>query len=296
MLRVTGTHPVWEVVFFLIGIAQGVLASPKVYRFENAQVLATDQDVAGHSHPLRVLVGNSEKWTIKYVFLDSDVIRGGHFTGPEPFSIDLPHLPSGDWNEASIRLDQHTCAPSINNTTKSMHLGMADDWHPRKIEYVELVKVRTLQPDRLQVVSHPDFDAPVLAKIASFPWDIPPLEREAMMYRLLYSSGIVPEFLGHVTEDGRIIGFMTEFIHETPSIRIKNLRSCQDALRRLHQRGIAHGDAHGDNCLIRNDGSAVLIDFELSIVTSSEAEFNRDLEIMDRCIRANSMSSQWEHR
>jgi tRNA A-37 threonylcarbamoyl transferase component Bud32 len=69
------------------------------------------------------------------------------------------------------------------------------------------------------------------------------------------------------------------------------MQGCLAALHSLHQRGIAHGDAHDGNCLIRKNGSSVLIDFELSVKTWSHEEFERDLDIMGRCIQALSEQS-----
>ncbi len=237
-----------------------------------------------------VVVDDGEQRAIKYVFLDAKVLQAGYPTGSEQFPMDLPPLPPGDWNEAHIHLDKHTRTPSIANTTRTSHVELTDDWHPRKIDYLEFVNVETLQQDRVQVVAHPDFAAPVLIKIASFPWDVPSLEREAAVYRLLHGSGVTPEFLGHVTEGGRAVGFITEYIREIPSVRSRSMQGCLVALRSLHQRGIAHGDAHEGNCLIREDGSSVLIDFELSIKTWLPEKFERDLDIMGRCIRAISGS------
>ncbi|KAE8445402.1 hypothetical protein EG329_013415 [Mollisiaceae sp. DMI_Dod_QoI] len=267
----------WKGLFFIIGIAiasaQSVFPGQNVYRFPNAQVLAAQPKVANYGHPLRVVVTDGEQKAIKYVFLDSS---------SKQVSIDLPRLPLGDWNEAYIQLDRRTGTYSISNTTRTTHREMKDDWHPRKIDYLEFSTVETLQHDRLQVVTHPDFDAPVLIKIASFPWETADLEREATMYRLLQGSGATAEFLGHVTEGGRAIGFITEYVDEVPVTRSRNMHGCLTALGRLHQRGIAHGDAHDGNCLIRQDGSAVLIDFELSVETWAHEEFERDLDIMGR--------------
>lgn len=285
----------WESLFFLIGIAiasaQSVPSQQNDYRFPNAQVLATQPKVANYGHSLRVVVNDGEQRVIKYVFLDSNMSRTGFPTSSEQVSIDLPHLPLGDWNEAHIYLDRLIGTYRINNTTLTSHLEMVNDWHPRKIDYLDFVKVETLQHDRMQIVTHADFDIPVLIKIASFPWEISSMEREATVYQLLHGSGVTPEFLGYVTEGGRAIGFITEYITEVPSIRDKNMQGCLAALRNIHRKGIAHGDAHDGNCLIRRDGSSVLIDFELSLITWSQAEFERDLDIMGRCIQTLSEHS-----
>lgn len=184
-----------------------------------------------------------------------------------------------------------------------------DGWHPRRVGLGQLVPVRSIQPHRLEiVVVVPDNDfaeqfggtttpppVPVLAKLAASPGDLAALAREATMYRRLYDVGVTPRFLGHVTDEaqgGRIVGFLTEYIPPPPppsssSSRGSNKRgskaeACLAALRRAHARGIAHGDAHGGNCLARGDGSgsAVLIDFELALETGAQAEFDRDLWIM----------------
>lgn len=289
MHKVARHMSLWKRLFFIIGIgitsAQSVPPGQNVYRFPNAQVLATQQ-VSNYDQSLRVVVNDGEQKAIKYVFLDSKILQVGGRASSEPVSIDLPPLPLGDWNEAHIHLDRHTGTHSIANTTRTSYLEMTDNWHPRKIDYLEFVTVETLQHDRLQLVIHPDFEAPVLIKIASFPWEIPTLERESTVYRLLHGSGATPEFLGHVTEGSRAIGFIIEYIREVPSIRDKNKQGCLAALRSLHQRGIAHGDAHDGNCMIRKNGSSVLIDFELSLETWSHDEFERDLDIMGRCIQA----------
>jgi hypothetical protein len=123
----------------------------------------------------------------------------------EPFSIDLPSLPPGNWNKAHVQLDRRTGTHSLRNTTTKPYLGIVNSWYPRKIDYLDFFKVETIRQDGLQVVSHHDFNLPALIKIASFPWEIPDLERENEMYRLLHGSGATPEFLGHVTSTIKMV-------------------------------------------------------------------------------------------
>lgn len=160
-------------------------------------------------------------------------------------------------------------------------------WHPRRVELHDLVPVKSIQAHRLEVVHHPELVmTPVLAKLAASPKDLASLAREDTIYRLLYDLNVTPLFLGHVTVDGLIVGFLTEYVQSKgsddtlgPSPPGKT-EACLAALRSMHAKGIAHGDAHGENCLARGDGSAVLIDFELALETSAQAELDRDLWIM----------------
>jgi RIO-like serine/threonine protein kinase len=99
--------------------------------------------------------------------------------------------------------------------------------------------------------------------------------------------GVTPEFLGYVTDGSQTIGFITEFIdsgelEEEHGGRAKE--GCLSALQKVHERGIAHGDAHDGNCMLRVDRTAVLIDWELYVETCDRSEFERDLDIMGRCL------------
>lgn len=272
----------WRILFFAISItiASAQSLRQNEYNFSKFHILATQRQ--GDTHSLRVVVDDGRQKAIKYVFLKSIEPRVGRS------STELPGLPSGDWNEAYFHFNTHTGLHELRDLITTTHLGMMDSWYPRELDYLEFVIIETIQHDRLQVAVHPDFDSPVLIKIASFPWEIPYLEREAEMYRLLHGSGATPGFLGHVTESNRVIGFITEYIDESVPAESRDRQGCLGALRRLHQRGIAHGDAHDGNCMIRKNGSAVLIDFELSEKTLSTEEFERDLEIMGRCIQVIS--------
>jgi serine/threonine protein kinase len=258
--------------------------SQNIYRVPNAQVLAAHRGV-NQSQTLRVAVDDGQRQSIKYIHLDSTASSAGGLAKSKECLVDLPLLPAGDWNEAYIHLKWDTTMPVVTSVAWTRSTGiLGSDWHPRKIDYFEFTSIETLQQDRMQVVTHPDFDGPVLIKIASFPWEIPSMEREATIYRRLHGSGVTPEFLGYVTEGHRAIGFIAEYIPETLSTRDGKMRSCIASLHSLHQRGFAHQDAHDGNCLVRGNGSAVLIDFELSVETNQDTDFEEDLNTMERCI------------
>ncbi|CAN8104823.1 unnamed protein product [Discula destructiva] len=97
-------------------------------------------------------------------------------------------------------------------------------------------------------------------KLAVFPWQIPYLEAETRAYNWIHGEGIVPRFLGHITEGPRVIGFLTEYI-EGATATIEDLAACKTALDQLHSVGAKHGDINKHNSLVK-DGKATIIDFE----------------------------------
>lgn len=191
-----------------------------------------------------------------------------------------PEAASQFKHRASDELRKDSLGWRIKNQTQMGHSRREshdNGWHPRRIDISEFLEVKPIQPGRLELVKHPEFgNTPVLVKIAD--------AHEAMIYRLLYDLNITPLFLGHVTQDDKIVGFITEFVQKQETTPLPGPTSrreaCLAALRRMHTRRVSHQDAHGENCLLRNDGSAALIDFELSTETSSRADFDRDLWIM----------------
>jgi predicted Ser/Thr protein kinase len=152
-------------------------------------------------------------------------------------------------------------APVFASVTKSSLSGVENTWHPTLINHLELRKLDRLRQN-IHKVGHPRFEEPVLVKFAEFPWQIPYLEAETTAYQWIDGSGIGPKFLGHVTEEGRMIGFVMEYIDGARTATPDDLGACQRALSRLHALGIKHGDINKHNFVVREDGEAVLIDFE----------------------------------
>lgn len=265
-----------------MAFAHNVNPGHDICEFPSLLALEADQIVTGDGHAVCAMVDDAVRRVVGDRVLEPPVLQDCYLP------IDSSCPATGTWEEARMQLDEH--AKNTGNKTGSATSwpGTMNNWHHRKVDHLEFVDVEMLQPGRMQIVTHHGFDAPVLIKTAESLTEIPSLEREATVYRLLYGSGITPEFLGHVTDGERVIGFITEYIREVPSVRSRNMKGCMTALRGLHRRGIVHGDAHDGNCLIREDGSAVLIDFELSTGTWLPKEFERDLDIMERCIRAIS--------
>jgi RIO-like serine/threonine protein kinase len=92
------------------------------------------------------------------------------------------------------------------------------------------------------------------------------MEAEVDVYKMLQDSDIAPRLLGHVTEGDRVIGFLAEYISYARKPLRSDTQACLAVLKKLQKKGITHGDTHSGNLLMRPDGSAMLIDFELSVV------------------------------
>jgi hypothetical protein len=99
--------------------------------------------------------------------------------------------------------------------------------------------------------------APAIAKIACFKWDVARIERETWAYSIvarhhsehINEPPITPNFLGHLTENGRIMGFLLQKVDGEPAC-VDDLGSCEALLRRLHRLGLLHGDVNRYNFVV----------------------------------------------
>lgn len=120
------------------------------------------------------------------------------------------------------------------------------------------------------------FNSTIVAKFARFPWEVPWMERETMAYEWIESHQIGPDFLGHLTEEGRVIGFLIARVADCRHATPEDLPLCRLALSKLHQLGIKHGDINKHNFLIHG-GKATLIDFDNASRPASTGEMEVEL-------------------
>jgi RIO-like serine/threonine protein kinase len=99
--------------------------------------------------------------------------------------------------------------------------------------------------------------------------------------QLLQGSGLAPLFLGHIHENGRIIGLLIEKIKGRPA-SFQDLSICETALGELHKLGHAHGDVNRYNFLVTEEG-VKLLDFECLLENASPKSMREELE----SLRAN---------
>ncbi|KAI0906297.1 hypothetical protein F4823DRAFT_90265 [Ustulina deusta] len=263
--------------------------------FANAISLASYNNTSSNTLDFRVLIEGPEQM-IKYVSVSSDVLPLGSRKGArsETAVVKVPALPGGDWNTADFGVAVNGKQITVSRTSCASLPSVENIWHPDSFEYLDLQTIPTpWSTKRVKLVTHPRLNTPgnkAVLKFAEFGHSIPGIDRETEIYKHLVGRGVAPQFIAHVTENrgARVIGFLAEYIEdarriEKGSVSDLAVDKCKKALSNLHRLDIAHHDAHPSNCLIRGDGTAVLIDFEHA--RRGEADTQRDLALMDEATR-----------
>ncbi|KAG6196806.1 hypothetical protein E4U10_000620 [Claviceps purpurea] len=208
---------------------------------------------------------------VKYVstapgtFCDFDEV--GRVFAPVLLGEIFPPFPIGDWNKGHVARDPITGKVTFIRTEKVLFAGVKSDWQTVKFDELEFSYQDRLR-QRVRVVTHPKIND----------W----IESEIAVYQRICDKGVGPKFLGHVTEgtNGRIIGFITEWVSGARSAEPRDLDDCRKALARLHQLGIKHGDINKHNFLVREGHEVVLIDFEVSRLDCSHLELEDEMSTL----------------
>lgn len=120
--------------------------------------------------------------------------------------------------------------------------------------------------------------------MARFPWEIQYIEAETRIYQLLQPLKITPTFLGHIHEAGRVIGFLLEKVEGRPASS-GDLEICKDALQRIHDQKILHGDCNRHNFIIGADEKVTLIDFDNAKVDADAEMMAREMDTLEEQLR-----------
>ncbi|KIL88879.1 alpha-galactosidase a precursor [Fusarium avenaceum] len=235
------------------------------------QLLQASIDADGESE-FRILV---DKRFIKYLTIDAGLFEIDEMAfGPTLFSL-LPEFPDKDWNKGRISKDPVTGAVCFSAASRAHLPGVVSIWNTTHIDHLDLQMSQKLRSNVYEATSS-RFNSPVIAKFARFPWEVPQLEAETTAYQWIQGQQIGPSFLGHLTEEGRVIGIVMARIancrHATPD----DFAVCHQALSKLHRIGIKHGDINKHNFLV-HAGRATLIDFDNASRTTSSNELEAEM-------------------
>lgn len=223
----------------------------------------------------RVQIGSEVKYLI---------ISPGTFDR-DTLSLPIESLPPLPYNEkwTTAHISRHKISKDLEYTLSDRRLaGINNQWHRLSIDCLSLEKTKQLTAMVFEAVSHScvtthhDLQPTIIVKIARFEWELPRIEQETRAYQLLEGSEIGPRFLGHVHENGRIIGFILEKLEGRPA-SFSDLSSCEAAVRNLHRLGLLHGDVNRYNFLITEEG-VKLLDFECALENASPESMRKELE------------------
>ncbi|KAH6613889.1 alpha-galactosidase A precursor [Boeremia exigua] len=250
----------------------------KVHAIKLLQASADPDDIS----ELRLLVDHQH---IKYVTVDPYIFDYMDLIF-EPTLIEIlrPLLPTGDWNNARIFQATSSGKSTSGNaevaevqveTSIQVQPGILRIWHSLSIDYLEL-EVGSRLRSNVREATCSKIPGQFVVKFARFHYEIAQLEHETTAYKWINGHNIGPEFLGHVTEHGRVIGFAMSKIEEARHATPADLDICRQALRRLHTLGIKHGDTNKHNFLIHPQG-VTMIDLDFAEQNATEAELNEEL-------------------
>lgn len=238
-------------------------------------ILSMEVDVEDEDESeYRLLVGKQVKY-LKIVpgTLEQDVLS---------FPIaSLPPLLFSDLSWTVAHISRHPVTGKLNTLFSHQNLAAVENvWHTTRIDVLDLDKTVQLTAAAYEAVlatsailssastfphSPPLAKVTVIAKIARFEWEIPRIERETRAYQILQQEhqtpNLAPRFLGHLHENGRVMGFILEKLDDQEPASLENLKECEMALARFHKIGL-HGDVNRHNFLVGKDGKVTLVDFE----------------------------------
>ncbi|KAF5000135.1 hypothetical protein FGRMN_1949 [Fusarium graminum] len=203
----------------------------------------------------------------------------------------LPSFPAGDWNKGHVARDPAIGKPIFVKTETVQLPHVNNCWHPASFNELEFTEKARLK-QRVRVSTHPVINdgKPVVIKLAVWPWEIPYVETETAAYERIKDLQIGPKFLGHVTEgkDGRVVGFVAEWIDGARIAEPSDIEGCQKALGNLHQLGVKMGDVNKHNFLVRDCNDVVLVDFETAELNSSMLELEEEMNALKSSLEDTS--------
>ncbi|KAJ5155708.1 alpha-galactosidase A precursor [Penicillium capsulatum] len=224
--------------------------------------------------------------SIKYITVEPGIYSAEDMCfGPSLVSL-LPKFPTGDWNDGLVAKDTKDGRPHFAYANLTQFPGVQNTWHGTYVDYLELAIGRKLRTGIYEAKCSL-FNDIVVAKFARFPWEIRYIENETTAYQWISGHNIGPKFLGHLTEDGRVIGLLMERIPNARHASTQDFEICGEVLSRLHDLGVRHGDTNRFNFLVR-DSKATLIDFDTAQKCDDRNLLLQEFENLTVCLKDQS--------
>ena len=211
---------------------------------------------------------------IKYVTIDPGIYEVDDLCFPPILVEKLPAFPDGDWNCGRISQADGNPTPFFSETLKKELPSISPLWHPKSYDYLPFQIGERLRSN-VYMASSPQFEKPIVAKFARFHWEIGYYVAETLAYSWIDGHHIGPKFLGYLTEDGRVIGFLIECV-EGCHATISDLPACRAFVQELHGLGILHGDLNKHNFLVPERG-VMMVDFETAKKSEDSEAMEKEL-------------------
>jgi len=251
---------------------------------DNQPIIELLQAEVGESDQsfFRVLV---DGLSIKYITIEPGIYSVEDMCfGPSLMSL-LPKFPAGDWNDGLVAKDVNG-QPHFARACLAQFPGVQNTWHGTYVDYLHLSIGRKLRTGIYEAKSSL-FDDIVVVKFARFSWEIQYIENETTAYQWISGRNIGPQFFGHLTENGRVIGFLMERVTGARHAGAEDIDICGEVLSRLHGLGVRHGDTNPYNFLIR-DSKATLIDFDTAQKCDDRDLLLQEFENLTVCLKDSS--------
>lgn len=217
---------------------------------------------------------------VGYLRIPVDIFDEDTMCEPHRLIPSLPKFPDTNWTRASLFRKPDG---SIGLSTSCEPLrGVQNVWHEERVDVVSLRREKRYRSNVHGVTYK---GRPAISKIARWEWEMPRMENETAAYRMIQTEQmpgaetLAPKVLAHLTENGRVIGFLMEKLDGVRA-ELSDRSDCEDALRKLHAIGMIHGDPSRYNFLINREKRHVtLIDFEHAEIHTEEKAM-KELEIL----------------
>ncbi|KAL2210618.1 alpha-galactosidase A [Sarocladium strictum] len=248
---------------------------------DRPRVISMEVSTNGRSDcHFRIRVGRSAKYIIvKAGALDAEALDDM----PLDFEDILPPIQfsSSSWKSAAVARNPTTYNLEATFSSADMP-AVKSIWNPQLINCfdIERAEFLTLLTQECKWATQPHSQV-MVAKMARFYWEIPYIEAETRMYQVLDGRGMAPKFLGHIHEEGRVMGILFEKVTHGRPAAPGDLVRCKSALRRFHSLGYLHGGCNKYNFITRPDDTVVLIDFEKATKCNDQALMDEEIASLE---------------